>query len=382
MIRASLRGLKGSAQEQANVKALLKLFALVPEDTHCPLEVLLLIFKAVHEGSGSVSIMHIRKWLRVLIDRSLVLGTIDRPSVHDLVLDFAVAQHSGEELRDKHRCVVEAFRATRPVDVHGRHMFDRRKMHDSAIATYVCDEVAHHLQRATRGTDLVEGGLLDTIKEWLGDVPLDVIVHEAGRLLGIPYITKLASSAEDAGDWWLAARSWAVVSFLMSVTFGNQLIPTINKSLAAIQTFLRTASAVQSSDQRRQQVHVVQLHQLLLLSTTMDITALLPHAAELEKVLNSQAAADDPMAAATLALFAAAPNHVSADKVAAGHVWYAIHKRLRVASLDDPDPVVRSCCFITSHALNHHLVRLVVPAVLAMITTVTQLIGRRCSCRP
>ena len=33
MIRASLRGLKGSAQEQANVKALLNLFALVPEDT-------------------------------------------------------------------------------------------------------------------------------------------------------------------------------------------------------------------------------------------------------------------------------------------------------------------------------------------------------------
>jgi hypothetical protein len=31
MIRASLRGLKGSAQEQANVKKMLKLFALVPE---------------------------------------------------------------------------------------------------------------------------------------------------------------------------------------------------------------------------------------------------------------------------------------------------------------------------------------------------------------
>ena len=34
MIRASLRGLKGSPQEQENVKALLKLFALVPEDTY------------------------------------------------------------------------------------------------------------------------------------------------------------------------------------------------------------------------------------------------------------------------------------------------------------------------------------------------------------
>ena len=32
MIRASLGALKGSAEEQANVRALLKLFALVPED--------------------------------------------------------------------------------------------------------------------------------------------------------------------------------------------------------------------------------------------------------------------------------------------------------------------------------------------------------------
>ena len=56
MIRASLRGLKGSAKEQTNVKSLLLLFAIVPEDTHAPLDVLLLMFNAVHEGRG-VSMM-------------------------------------------------------------------------------------------------------------------------------------------------------------------------------------------------------------------------------------------------------------------------------------------------------------------------------------
>ena len=91
MIRASLRGLKGSAKEQANVKSLLLLFALVPEDTHCPLEVLLLMFNAVHQDSGA-TVMHFRKWLRILINRSLVLGSVDRPSLHDLVLDFAMSQ--------------------------------------------------------------------------------------------------------------------------------------------------------------------------------------------------------------------------------------------------------------------------------------------------
>ena len=71
MIRASLRGLMGSAIEQENVKALLMMFALVPEDTHCPLEVLLLMFTATAKASEGVSIMHIRKWLRILIDQSL-----------------------------------------------------------------------------------------------------------------------------------------------------------------------------------------------------------------------------------------------------------------------------------------------------------------------
>ena len=146
MIRASLRGLKGSAAEQENVKALLTLFALVREDTHCPLEVLLLMFNATVVGSSdsTVTIMHIRKWLRILIDRSLVLGTIDRPSVHDLVLDFAVAQHSEVELRAKHCAVVEAFREARPTDVHGRRKFTLSTS-DDAMCAYVCAEVSYHL---------------------------------------------------------------------------------------------------------------------------------------------------------------------------------------------------------------------------------------------
>jgi hypothetical protein len=63
IIRASLRGLGGSQKEQTNVRSLLLVFSLVPEDTHCPLEVLLLMFKAVNHGSGA-TVMHIRKWLR------------------------------------------------------------------------------------------------------------------------------------------------------------------------------------------------------------------------------------------------------------------------------------------------------------------------------
>jgi hypothetical protein len=208
MIRASLRGLKGSAAEQENVKAVLNLFAVVPEDTHCPLEVLLLMFKAT-DSTGSavaVSIMHLRKWLRILIDRSLVLGTIDRPSVHDLVLDFAVAQHSAEELCEKHCAVVEAFREARPADYYGRRYFDSTRS-DSALDVYVSNEVGCHVSKCWEGSQRQSG---TGPRSWLGDTPHDEIVAATGRVMGLEKLSSLAQNASDEGDWWLAARYWTV----------------------------------------------------------------------------------------------------------------------------------------------------------------------------
>ena len=206
VIRASLRGLKGSATEQANVKSLLLLFALVPEDTHCPLEVLLLMFEAVHEGSNA-TIMHIRKWLRILINRSLVLGTIDRPSLHDLVLDFAVAQHSDTQLRDHHRRAVEGFRAARPADVHGRRGYDSTRSGEPLVE-YVCAEGGHHVSSSWNAES---GQNEQELTGWLQDVPADEIVYFAAGEFGVDKLSIMAGSAEDRGDWWLAARYWSVV---------------------------------------------------------------------------------------------------------------------------------------------------------------------------
>ena len=98
VIRASLAGLKGSERDKTGARNLFKLFGLVPEDTTCPLECLQLMYDAVYETSKATSILHIRKWLKLLIDRSLVLGTVDRASLHDLVLDFTIGMHSKSEL--------------------------------------------------------------------------------------------------------------------------------------------------------------------------------------------------------------------------------------------------------------------------------------------
>ena len=88
MIKASLAGLKGSERDKTGIKNLFSLFALVPEDTVCPLETLMLMYDSCFGGDGGsrVSLLHVRKWLKVLIDRSLVLGSVDKASLHDLVL--------------------------------------------------------------------------------------------------------------------------------------------------------------------------------------------------------------------------------------------------------------------------------------------------------
>lgn len=154
----------------------------------CPLEVLLVMFKAVGQNEN-VNISQIRKYLRILINRSLVLGTVDRPSVHDLVLDFVRSQHTGDEMRKNHRRVVEAFRASRPQDGHGRHRYDRMRR-DDLKSTYVCNEICHHIahgwEREPESGKVVVTDVL-AVREWLGDVPQDEIVLHAGAYGFIPY---------------------------------------------------------------------------------------------------------------------------------------------------------------------------------------------------
>eukprot|EP01048_Picozoa_sp_COSAG05_P025773 COSAG05_NODE_6719_length_914_cov_1.522699_1_plen_230_part_10 len=151
--------------------------------------------------------MHLRKWLRVLIDRSLLLGTVDRPSVHDLVLDFCVAQHSEEELRKKHCEVVEAFRAARPVDHYGRTHYDRSLALHSALTWYVCNNITGHVAKAMPGS---AQAIEQVSRSWLADTPHDDIVYATGSIIGPAKLATLASDAEAAGDWWLASRYWAV----------------------------------------------------------------------------------------------------------------------------------------------------------------------------
>ena len=314
MIRASLRGLKGSPQEQENVRALLLLFAFVPEDTHCPLEVLLLMFKAVY-ASSAATLMHMRKWLRILINRSLVLGTIDRPSVHDLVLEFAVAQHTDDALRQAHRSVVEAFRACRPEDVHGRRQFESTAS-DDPLLVYVSAEVEHHVRNGWL-PNMEDDSLACT--SWLGDMPQDAIVAAAGRVLGRERLSTMAAAAEAARDWWLAARYFGLLQTV--------LLSRLGLSAAGVGPTVAALGAMEALGPKsfRLQPEKEDFHLALVatLASGWDTTGdLAQRPSVVEHVLSTPATARNPMAtsiimyiSSVIGLVVATKNHQDAMKI-------------------------------------------------------------------
>ena len=83
VILTSLKSITGTHAE--NIMMLFKSLALCPEDTVVPLGMLAMLFQAGASTEAKPvkrpSILMIRRWLKILIDRSLVLGTVDRMSL-------------------------------------------------------------------------------------------------------------------------------------------------------------------------------------------------------------------------------------------------------------------------------------------------------------
>ena len=272
-IRATLRSLKGSAAEKEAINSVLLLMAIVPEDTVLPLEVLQVMYDAttnVKQGSRT-SIMKIRQWLRVLLDRSLVLGTVDRPSLHDLVLgadpwswpdlillscmygcntkltqimsisDFVVSQHTEEQLREKHRAVVQAFRKCRPTNAHGIGEWDRDSPGTDFFTRYVRHEVIHHVRGGWQADALRDRLAID---EWLGDTPQDAITVAAAEVAGWKMVMELAEAADEKQDWWTAARYWSLSGIVAWVGVEqHELLPDCTTARAVTLHLWRCAMA-------------------------------------------------------------------------------------------------------------------------------------------
>eukprot|EP01045_Picozoa_sp_COSAG04_P023187 COSAG04_NODE_2718_length_3687_cov_4.212375_1_plen_857_part_10 len=305
------------------------------------------MFAAVND-SQTATIMHLRKWLRILINRSLVLGTIDRPSLHDLVLDFAVSQHSSDELRKNHRRVVEAFRASRPLNAHGRPCYDRMRR-DDLKSEYVCNEIAHHLEK---GWELEaqsdEFAVTDELATtgWLADVPQDDMVVSAAQVLGLQRLSALADRAQSAGDWWLRARYLALMCAVKARSDGSGAVGELPEQvLEAISRFLGTGSR-QVSAQTLDDVYEVQLAALHALALTMNMVAIDAHAEEISHVLTTRAAVRDPASAVWVSAIKSAKILMAGNAEQVGQMVLDLLMRLRSSAQTDPDPTMRIQCSI------------------------------------
>jgi hypothetical protein len=76
VIAASLAAIP--MRDRANARNVFKVFALVAEDTHVPIEVFRILLSAVTGEPELVPQLQLRKWLQILLNRSIVLGSWER----------------------------------------------------------------------------------------------------------------------------------------------------------------------------------------------------------------------------------------------------------------------------------------------------------------
>ena len=184
----------------------------MPEDTHVPLAVLGMVFHACDDQTAAaaestqkpLSRMKIRSYLKVLIDRSLVLGTVDRPQLHDVMLDYVQKELSGEAYTAAQRQFVELLRKA-----------DRSSSTPTGI--YFQQNVPHHIKESYEAS--WERG--EQAVSWLEDHVnglQDVLAASAASLLPVEALAKEAEAAE---RWWQAALRWSALGLLKRSQSGD-----------------------------------------------------------------------------------------------------------------------------------------------------------------
>ena len=255
VIATSLRAIKGPHAESARM--LLRAFRLVPEDVKCPLEALQCVYAASNEvetdrsggAVGTPSFYQLRKITKMLIDRCLLLGPIDQPSVHDIVGDFAAAMSSAEMTQNAHRRLVDIFRERRP-DRHGWDVGQE----DDRLTKYIQKHVGHHIESGW----WQDSWQSDTAAiSWLDDcndspvVSQDAIPLAAAEFLGTERVSRLAKQAESSGDWWSASLRWSAAALVNRRIAGHGAsMPLLKYCAAALEKFKPSTPPQQIAKER------------------------------------------------------------------------------------------------------------------------------------
>ena len=215
IIRASIKAIP--TKLRGNVSQLFISFALAPEDTLEPLPVLGMLFSSsssmpTNSSSSSsssrpakpLSRLQVRRYLKVLIDRSLVLGTVDRPQLHDVMLDYVQKELTGEAYKAAQRRLVELLRKS-----------DRSSATPTGKYTQSC--VRHHIKEShTAAWEKSPQALC-----WLDDHVSGVQDAVASSAASILPAEVLAKEAEAAGTWWQAALRWKALGRMKAEEAGN-----------------------------------------------------------------------------------------------------------------------------------------------------------------
>eukprot|EP01046_Picozoa_sp_COSAG06_P029309 COSAG06_NODE_2708_length_6408_cov_2.142970_1_plen_1860_part_00 len=207
VIAASLAAIP--KRDRENAKKVFSVFALVAEDTHVPLSAFRILLSAVTGESELVPELQLRKWMQVLINRSICLGTWEKPQLHDIVREYAIQLFSPEELQELQRKAVDAFSANRPVCTDpamcGLRIWEAQGGNDCTM--YVKREIEQHIRS---GLDLSAEVLPPCINEWIchypfkhGDAQPDHLLTALYRVLGTERLEKMVGPALEAGDDWL-----------------------------------------------------------------------------------------------------------------------------------------------------------------------------------
>jgi hypothetical protein len=233
VIRTSLKSIKG--KDKMAITNLFLAFALIPEDTACPLDIIEMMYCSTQQTTldradvKPPNRFQIRKWLKVLINRSLVLGSVDRPQLHDIVLEFVLSSNSREWLQSAHRRLLETFISKRPAGIGGWDPWNV-----GAGSIYICQESQFHIKMGVLSDWKNDELLLKLIDEVYG-VQLDALQKAACDHVGFKNLIELANDAKADGDQWKnVIRSFGAFNNRMSTEgVSGELTALLTRAIAA-----------------------------------------------------------------------------------------------------------------------------------------------------
>jgi hypothetical protein len=248
VISTSLKAIKG--READSARALFSAFRLVPEDAQIPLQALAWVYEASvaagHSGvsSGTPTMLQLRRWTKLLIERCLVLGPIDTPSLHDIVKDYAESVDDVQVTRAAHRHLVNIYRQRRPTD-GGWDLLET----DDRLSRYVIKHAEEHIRASWLPGDAWKTDM-DAIC-WLEDfhTTQDAIPLAVAHFLGTERVSELARQAEREGEWWSASLRWSAIAHA-NLSSAVESIPMFKASAEALENVKPTTTAAQDAKDR------------------------------------------------------------------------------------------------------------------------------------